>query len=142
MSRHNKTGPEAIEREYRRAEALELRKQGFSYREIARQLGVSLDTAHTDVKEAMAAIAREPAETVVELELARYDEIQQKLRTAILEAGDLDRVTQWIQVSNQRAKILGLYHKAVLDLNKDNSTLADAQIWIAAMRGTPTDGEV
>jgi hypothetical protein len=134
MSRHNKTGPDAIEREYRRAEALELREKGYSYRAIATELGVSLDTAHQDVKTAMAAITKEPAETVLALELARLDEYEKRLRKAI-EDGDLDRIDSALRVQARRAKLLGLDHKAVLDLNRSTGNLSDVDLWLAEMLG-------
>jgi hypothetical protein len=133
MSRHNKTGPDAIERERRRAQALELREQGFSYRAIATELGVSLDTAHTDVKAAIAAITKEPAETVLALELARLDEYERKLRNAI-DSGDLDKIRLAIIVQARRHKLLGLEHKAILDLN-NSMDVSDALLYLREMRG-------
>jgi Zn-dependent oligopeptidase len=118
MSRHNKTGPDAIERERRRADALELREKGYSYRAIATELGVSLDTAHQDVKTAMAAITKEPAETVLALELARLDEYEKRLRKAI-EDGDLDRIDSALRVQARRAKLLGLDQRAALQVSDD-----------------------
>ncbi|RYF56189.1 MAG: helix-turn-helix domain-containing protein [Comamonadaceae bacterium] len=134
MSRHNKTGPDAIERERRRAKALELREQRYSYRAIAAELGVSLDTAHTDVKEAMAAITKEPAEQVLALELANLDEYERRLRIAI-EGGDLDRIDSALRVQARRAKLLGLDHKAVLDLNRSTGSLSDVDLWLAHQLG-------
>jgi transposase-like protein len=134
MSRHNKTGPDAIERERRRADALELREKGYSYRAIAQELGVSLDTAHQDVKTAMAAITKEPAETVLALELARLDEYERRLREAI-EGGDLDRIDSALRVQARRAKLLGLDHKAILDLNRSTGNLSDVDLWLAHQLG-------
>lgn len=134
MSRHNKTGPDAIEREYRRAEALKLREQRYSYRAIAAELGVSLDTAHTDVKEAMAAITKEPAETVLALELANLDEYERRLRIAI-EGGDLDRIDSALRVQARRAKLLGLDQRAALQVSDDmrGASAAEGDSMISAL---------
>lgn len=141
MSRHNKTGPDAIERERRRAEALKLREKGYSYRAIADELGVSLDTAHTDVKSAIAAISKEPAETVLALELARLDNYEHKLMTAI-DGGDLDKIRLAMIVQARRHKLLGLEHKAILDLN-NTMDVSDALLYLREMRGNGgDDGEV
>jgi len=134
MSRHNKTGPDAIERERRRAKALELREQRYSYRAIAAELGVSLDTAHTDVKEAMAAITKEPAETVLALELANLDEYERRLRIAI-EGGDLDRIDSALRVQARRAKLLGLDQRAALQVSDDmrGASAAEGDSMISAL---------
>ena len=62
----------------RRAMALELRKAGGSYREIARQLAVDVHTAHADVQAELAALRETTvgrAEELRDLELQRFDEM-------------------------------------------------------------------
>ena len=55
-----------------------MRKAGGSYREIARQLGVDVHTAHADVMAELAALREktvEQAEELRDLELQRFDEM-------------------------------------------------------------------
>ena len=60
----------------RRVLALELRKAGASYREVARQLGVDVHTAHADVGAELAALRETAVAEATELralELERLD---------------------------------------------------------------------
>jgi len=66
------TGP-PLEIAARRAEAARLRGEGWAYRDIAKELDIDVHTAHDDVKAAVKAIVREPAEDVMALELQRLD---------------------------------------------------------------------
>ena len=62
----------------RRTIALELRKAGGSYREIARQLAVDVHTAHADVMAELAALREQTVEQAADLrdlELQRFDEM-------------------------------------------------------------------
>lgn len=92
----------------RRAKALELRLQGKSYAAIAAELGLSVKGAHKVVQ---TAISRKlPPETVEEarrMELARLDEAFEVVRRAVI-GGDLMAVEKMVQLSNRRAKFLGL----------------------------------
>lgn len=130
-----KTGPEAIDRDHLRAEALRLRARNYTYQEIADELGIKRSTAHSYVKTAMGEIIREPAEEVVALELDRYDEMQRLVREAIVNKGELDRVPHWLKISEARAKLLGLHHKAVLDLNRSTGNLSDVDVWLSVHLG-------
>lgn len=69
-----KTRNQAYRRE-RQRQALEYRKLGVSYREIARAMHISPATAHDYVTDALQEITREPAEEVLALELDRYDQL-------------------------------------------------------------------
>lgn len=56
-------------------EALKLRHQGFQTTEIARQLGCTYNTAVARIKRAIAATWHEDVSDVVQIELARLDEM-------------------------------------------------------------------
>lgn len=84
----------------RDAEALELRKRGLSYSEIARALGYANEGgAHKAVQRGLQAIVAEPAQDVRELELARLDVLWKRA----LKALERHHVT----VSNGRVVYLG-----------------------------------
>jgi DNA-binding CsgD family transcriptional regulator len=94
----------------RRAMALELRKSGAAYREIARQLGVDVHTAHGDVGAELAALREMTvgrAEELRALELERFDRMVAGLWPQI-EKGSPPAVTAAIRVSERRARLLGL----------------------------------
>ena len=94
----------------RRVLALEARKAGGSYREIARQLGVDTHTAWADVAAELAAIREqtvERAEELRELELQRFDQMTAGLWPQI-QAGSPPAVSAAVRVSERRSKLLGL----------------------------------
>lgn len=65
------TSPKAIAVAERRAQALALRKAGWTYADIAKQLEVSLPMAHRYVKTAMEKLVSEPAEELRQLQIER-----------------------------------------------------------------------
>jgi DNA-binding CsgD family transcriptional regulator len=94
----------------RRAVALELRKAGGSYRQIAQQLGVDVHTMHGDVGAELAALRETTigrAEELRALELERFDRMVAGLWPQI-EKGSPPAVTAAVRVSERRARLLGL----------------------------------
>lgn len=65
-----------VEQAKRDAEAARLRSRGMGYRAVAEAMGVDVHTAHDMVRRALAEIVREPAEDVIQLELAKLDDMQ------------------------------------------------------------------
>lgn len=55
--------------------AAELRRDGYSYAQIADKLGCSVGGAHKKVKRALRQIVQEPAQDVRLMEIARYDKL-------------------------------------------------------------------
>lgn len=95
------------EHEEKARKALELRKAGATYDQIAKSLGFAdRSGAYRMVKDAIRAIAREPAADVLVMELERLDAIQmshwQKART------DPKSAALVLQIMDRRAKYLGL----------------------------------
>lgn len=94
----------------RRVKALELRKDGKSYRAIAKLLGVDLRTAFDDVQAELRALreqATDAAEQVKDLELARCDEMTEALSSKVGK-GDTQAIQANIRVMERRAKLLGI----------------------------------
>lgn len=94
----------------RRQRAFGLRKAGASFRQIASQLGVSLNTAWADVNAELLELRTQTqadAEAVRDIELQRCDEmilgLWPKVRT-----GDPKAVMAAVRVSERRAKLLGI----------------------------------
>lgn len=68
--------PDVAKADEEAARAIRLRIEGYNYREIAKELGVSLGTAHTRVQEGLAEIREqklEAADDLRRLELGRID---------------------------------------------------------------------
>lgn len=116
------SGRAAIERMDKAAKALELRKRGFSYREIAASMGVSTNTAYNLVVSALreaASSLKEEASEALQVELERLDALlatlwerlefisgapPEEVNDARL-AAIVDRI---IRVHEARARLLGL----------------------------------
>lgn len=93
----------------RRNRAWELRKAGASYRAIARELGVSRDTAHKDVlHESRILIARtqETAEEARKLDTERLDGMLLAIAPKIRE-GNIAAIGQGVRILERRAKMFG-----------------------------------
>jgi hypothetical protein len=94
----------------RRAQALALRRGGATYRQIGRQLGVSVEVAYADVQaelHALRTLTAEDAEAVRDLELRRLDDYVLAL-SARAKQGDVAAISTLLRVQERRAKYLGL----------------------------------
>lgn len=108
----------------RMAKALEMRKTGASYVQIAAKLGFAgRQGAHTAVQRAIAGITKEPAKEVLLIELERLDRIFLGLAAKGAFHGKPAAVLAALRVMERRAKYLGLDSPTKLNL------------------GVPTDGD-
>jgi hypothetical protein len=99
-----------IEIAHRRSRALALIIDGFSYRNVASALGISLGQAYDDVQselEALAALRRSQAETLRELSLERLDRWTLAL-AAKMRRGHVPAIHALVKIEERRAKLLGL----------------------------------
>jgi IS30 family transposase len=90
--------------------AFELRKQGWSYREIAKELGTSHQTIAKDLKKIFDAYLEQSLEMrayEVSLEQARLDDMWQSVY-ADFRTGNMKAADQLIKIMERRAKLLGL----------------------------------
>lgn len=100
--------PRAIARAEREAVALELRKAGATYDDIARRLGYSnRSAARRLVVRALERTVSEPADELRTLECARLDALLQALWPKAME-GNPRSVEVALQVMDRRARLLGL----------------------------------
>jgi predicted transcriptional regulator len=93
----------------RRTSALRLRKEGYSYRDIAKELGVSDDTARNDVLEGLNAsrwIKDEEALEVREMAKARNHDAIKAIYDAVLD-GDLGAIDRLIKLNDQLLNMVG-----------------------------------
>ena len=104
----DRASPRRIVGAERRAQALELRKAGASYEQIARQVGYSnRGNAYRAVMLGLAEVTQEPALEVQKLELERLDAMLLGLwpQARRGEGAAVDRV---LRIMERRAKLLGL----------------------------------
>ena len=103
-SRHSVRRLESVERQDR---ALELRKQGITYKHIAAEVGVSIQHAGRMVESALRRVLREPAEAVRKLEAERLDAMFTNAYMRAV-AGDHGSIYAVLNIMGRRAKLLGL----------------------------------
>lgn len=91
----------------RQRKACELRRSGATYEQIGRALGKDKNNVRKDVLNAIAAIPREAAEEVLQLELLRLDGlwlgVWPKAKT-----GDVQAIRAAVAIMDRRAAYLGL----------------------------------
>ena len=102
------TTPTKLRGQERQRQALELRKAGSSYPEIAQALGYSSKSAaYNAVTALLQRLDREAAGDMLTLELARLDTMQRVLAPRILK-GETDAIHAALRVMERRAKLAGL----------------------------------
>lgn len=103
------TSPRRIKAiEEKQLSALEYRKMGYTYAQIAEALGYkSPQGAHEAVKSALLKIIKEPAQDVLALEVERLDALFSKPYQNAL-AGDLQALGACLSVMARKARLLGL----------------------------------
>jgi len=108
-----------------------LRRQGWSLRDIAAQIGISHEQVRKDLAAVLAMVQAEKAAEAgayIDMELARYDGMLRAL-SAKAEDGDVQAIAVALAVSKERRKLLGLDKTVVqANVNIDVSTLTDDQL--------------
>lgn len=95
----------------REAKALDLRLLGYPHERIARELGYQhRSAAKKAIDRALAAIPREAAKQLRDIELERLDLAQRSLAEKIVR-GHLGAIDRLIRIMDHRAKLLGLYER-------------------------------
>lgn len=101
-------GKNEVELAERRRKAVEMRKAGCSYDEIAQALGFSNSgNAYHTVHKALKATYREPAEELRTLELERVDRLMRAIWPQAIK-GDVDAIDRVLKIMSRRARLLGL----------------------------------
>ena len=92
----------------RQLKALELRKAGVGYDEIAKALGFKWKSgAFAAVKRALKEVKREPCQELIVLEAERLDKMQTALWAKAIR-GDYGAVDRILRIMERRAELLGL----------------------------------
>lgn len=104
----SKSSPEWIAVTEKQAKALEMRKGGATFREIAEELGYASPSGSFEaVKSALDKTLHEPAEDLRKLELERIDTMWATVWENVL-GGDLDSMSMALKIGERRARLLGL----------------------------------
>jgi len=118
----------------RKNEAYDLRIRGFSYRQIAAELGISVGTAHRWVAEVVALVVLPNVEEIRKQEVDRLMRYLERLDSRI-EEGDDKAISIAIKVSERLTKMLGVdmptvnvvENHTVTEMDLDIRRLIDAQ---------------
>jgi hypothetical protein len=120
--------------------ALDLRKGGKSYGEIAELMGVKRVRAYRLVKAALLKIIKEPAEDVLQLELERLDQLLEAVWFKALSSDPL-AINSALRIMERRAKLLGLdkAREALVSLTQttDNSQTQVNIDWTVVIQESP-----
>ncbi|WP_157556254.1 helix-turn-helix domain-containing protein [Nocardia acidivorans] len=128
----DRTSPVSIDKRKRMAQALQLRETGANYRQIAQALDISTSTAHAYVDEAMKELTREPAESLLALELSRLDAMLLGIWKKA-SRGDLQSIDRALKIMERRTKYTGLDQLAALKMAQDGKDLPAVDAWLDAM---------
>lgn len=132
MPGKSKTSPESIDKRKRMAQALQLRETGANYRQIAQALDISTSTAHSYVDEAMKELTREPAESLLQLELSRLDAMLLGIWKKA-SRGELHAIDRALRIMERRTKFAGLDQLAAQKIAQDGKDLPAVDAWLDAM---------
>ena len=110
---------DAVDALERQLKALELRKAGVAYEEIARALGFKWKSgAFAAVKRALKEVKREPCQELIVLEAERIDALFMAMYSKA-KHGDYGAVDRCIHLMERRARLLGLDAPERVDLKAD-----------------------
>ncbi|MEU3013354.1 helix-turn-helix domain-containing protein [Nocardia asteroides] len=134
MPGKDKHSPESIDRRAKMVTALQLRRGGAGYRAIADHLGVSISTAYSYVADALKEVTREPAESVLQIELDRLDDMMRAFYPKALR-GDYKAADRVLRIMERRGRLTGLDALAADRAKGDSRDLSDVDKFLAAMLG-------
>lgn len=110
MPRSNSTGAAKTRKIENQAKALELRRMGYGYVQIAHQLGVSKSQAHRYVAAGLSEAAAKVAASADELRTEDIDRLDALLGALWIKAkrGEVAAVDRVLKILERRAKLLGI----------------------------------
>lgn len=95
--------------EMRRPQTLQLIADGYSYREAAKKLGVSMGTVHGDIKHACASFRKKSADIILQHKLLTIQRIQAAMRKLMprVKRADDDAILSLVRLEDRLHKTLG-----------------------------------
>ncbi len=123
------------------AQALDLRRSGLGYAEIAETMGCSVSTAHGYIKRAMESARLQVEADVIDMRAEEISRLDGMLRGLWAKAkkGNVGAIDRVLKISERRSKLLGLDMPTKVALGGDNDappinhqhhvhTLSDAEL--------------
>jgi hypothetical protein len=111
------TSPETAAAKQKAAKAVELRMEGRTFDEIAKECGYRHRSSAFDaVKRALELVVREPATELIKLDLERLDKMW-GIHYLNAQAGDAQALASCMKIMERRAKLLGLDAKQELEVS-------------------------
>lgn len=111
------TRPENIAITQKHLKAMELRKAGLSFDQIAKQLGYKNSScAHYAVRACLKKIIQEPAKEIRDMEVARLDDMLLSIWGEVRK-GHLGAHDRALKIMERRAKLLGLDAPTKIDFD-------------------------
>jgi hypothetical protein len=135
----SQNSPRKIKAADKQLAALNLRRAGMGYEEIARRTGYrNASGAWHSVKAALDRMLREPAEDVRQLEVARLDALLAAIWNRAITGDDGDALDRVLKISKRRSELLGL---DVKQIKADHSGQVKVTMlnWEDLVRGVPKE---
>jgi hypothetical protein len=108
--KNSHTSPRRVALRKNQTEALELRRCGHSFDEIAAHMKRPRATIHRWVTDALEEMVQEPAQAVLKLELQRLDAYLAAYHANAVE-GDIPATEMALKIIEKRCRLLGLFPK-------------------------------
>lgn len=115
--------PAEIARAERRATVLRMRNAGATWKSIADQVGVSVDTCVRDVQAALREILREPAEDMIANQRAMLHDMKRAVFVRALRGEDA-AIDRMVKLFDHEAKLFGLYAPARVNVGVSDEDFA------------------
>ena len=111
MARQHRDVEETIMRQ-RSAKVWQYRLMGFTQREIAEKLGISIDTVRRDIERVK---VEYPEQTVKQLTLEQNEKLREMMKPQYIKAikGDIKAAEVMLKMFDHQAKLFGLYDAQV-----------------------------
>jgi predicted DNA-binding protein (UPF0251 family) len=108
--KNSHTSPRRVALRKNQSEALQLRRSGRSFDEIAARMKRPRATIHRWITDALEEMIQEPAQAVLKLELQRLDAYLAAYHAAAVQ-GDLQATDMALKILEKRCRLLGLFPK-------------------------------
>lgn len=109
------TSPRRLQATERAIKALNLRRQGWSFRDIAQELGVTPPAVHEAVTRMLRNMTHEEADSYRKIELERMETMLKAIWGRVTE-GELQAIDRAIRISERISRLLGLDAPVKLDV--------------------------
>lgn len=138
MARQHRDVEETIMRQ-RSAKVWQYRLMGFTQREIAEKLGISIDTVRRDIERVK---VEYPEQTVKQLTLEQNEKLREMMKPQYIKAikGDIKAAEVMLKMFDHQAKLFGLYD-AQVDNGQSDAVAELSRFMTATIEAVKGKGE-